>query len=236
MVSRMMLMQRVIAETMWSDRRGRIAAVSVAADVPRRIRELIADNNMGSAIGCRQSESWRSPSGVSRPALREGLRRLIDLGALEPRQGSGTYVAGVDRVELLEVPDRLEPHAARQAAKNHTAIDAAAFTRILEDLREGVRGSYNELRLAIASASGNGVLAATVGMLVEPSPREVKITNSVVKDMTRVVDRIHERDGAGADRRCAGTSHAWRSRPTGPAVAAGVRLAGSARRRSPAGL
>ena len=172
--------------------------MSVAADVPRRIRELIADNNMGVGDRLPPERELAITLGVSRPALREGLRRLIDLGALEPRQGSGTYVAGVDRMELLEVRDRLEPHAARQAAKNHTAIDAAAFTRILEDLREGVRGSYNELRLAIASASGNGVLAATVGMLAELSPREVKITNRVVKDMTRVVDRIHDRDGAGA--------------------------------------
>ena len=74
--------------------------------------------------------------------LREGLRRLIDLGALEPRQGSGTYVAGVDRMELLEVRDRLEPHAARQAAKNHTAIDAAAFTFIHEVNADGLNHRY----------------------------------------------------------------------------------------------
>lgn len=172
--------------------------MSVTDDVSRRIRELIADENLGVGDRLPPERDLASTLGVSRPALREGLRRLVDLGALEPRQGSGTYVAGVDREELLDVRDRLEPHAARLAARNHTAIDEAAFARILDDLREGVRGSYDELRMAIAGASGNGVLAATVGILIEVSPRETKITNRLVKDMVRVVDRIHEQDGAGA--------------------------------------
>jgi len=172
--------------------------VTVASDVPARIRDLIAENNMGVGDRLPPERELAVTLGVSRPALREGLRRLIDLGALEPRQGSGTYVAGVDQADLLEVRDRLEPHAAREAARNHTAIDAAAFSRILADLKDGVRGSYTELRLAIASASGNGVLAATIGMLVEVSPRETKVTNRVVKDMSRVVESILARDGAGA--------------------------------------
>ena len=77
---------------------------------------------------------------------------MVDLEPLEPRQGSGTYVSGVDPTELLEVRDRLEPHAARLAARNRTAIDESAFTRILEDLKEGVPGAYTELRQAIAGA------------------------------------------------------------------------------------
>jgi len=33
--------------------------------------------------------------GVSRPALREATRRLIDLGVVEPRLGAGTYLAEI---------------------------------------------------------------------------------------------------------------------------------------------
>ena len=155
---------------MWSDRSCTIAAVSVAADVPRRIRELIADNNMGVGDRLPPERELAVTLGVSRPALREGPAAADRSRArLNPARARVPTSPGSTGWSCLEVRDRLEPHAARQAAKNHTAIDAAAFSRILEDLRDGVRGSYNELRLAIASASGNGVLAATVGMLVELS-------------------------------------------------------------------
>ena len=103
-VSRMMLMQRVIAERCGLTGEVQSPPCLLPADVPRRIRELIADNNMGVGDRLPPERELAITLGVSRPALREGLRRLIDLGALEPRQGSGTYVAGVDQVELLEVP------------------------------------------------------------------------------------------------------------------------------------
>ena len=92
-----------------------------------------------------------------------------------------------------------------QAAKNQTAIDAAAFARILEDLRRGYAARITNCGWRFP-APRERALAAMVGMLVEFSPREIKMTNRVVKDMDRVVDRIHDRDGAGAVRRCAGTA------------------------------
>ena len=172
--------------------------VTITADVPQRIRALIAENQLERGDRLPPERELAATLGVSRPALREGLRRMVDLGTLEPRQGSGTYVSGVDPAELLEVRDRLEPHAARLAARNRTAIDESAFTRILEDLQEGVPGAYTELRQAIAGASGNTVLAAIIGVLIELDPSDVKASNRVIKDMTRVVEQIHARDGAGA--------------------------------------
>ena len=123
---------------------------------------------------------------------------LVDLGMLEPRRGSGTYLAGPDPVELLGVRDRLEPHAARLAARNHNAIDAAAFERILNDLRAGEGAAYPELRIAIAAASGNSALAGAVAGLAELEPPPSKVSNRLVKDMTRVVDRLATRDASGA--------------------------------------
>jgi GntR family transcriptional repressor for pyruvate dehydrogenase complex len=172
--------------------------MSVTDDVTQRIRTLIVDQSLGRGDRLPSERDLAVALGVSRPALREGLRRLIDAGVLEPRRGSGTYVAGADGGELLEVRDRLEPHAARLAARNHTAIDAAAFERILEDLRAGSPTAYVELRIAIAGASGNAVLASAVAGLADLEPHPPKVTKGLVKDMTRVVERVVDRDGQAA--------------------------------------
>ena len=172
--------------------------MSVSADVTQRIRELIAHRDLGPGDRLPSERELAVELGVSRPALREGLRRLIDRGVIEPRRGSGSYIAGPDPGQLAEVRDRLEPHAARLAAKNHTAIDTAAFQRILDDLRAGDGAAYTELRIAIAGASGNGVLASTVAGLAELEPRPPRVTNRMIKDMTRVVDRVVAGDGAGS--------------------------------------
>jgi DNA-binding FadR family transcriptional regulator len=172
--------------------------VSVSADVTEQIRDLVADRGLSPGDRLPSERDLAVELGVSRPALREGLRRLIDLGVIEPRRGSGTYVSGADAAQLVEVRDRLEPHAARLAARNRTSIDSAAFQRILEDLRGGSGRAYTELRLAIAGASGNGVLASSIASLSELEPRPAKVTNRMVKDMTRVVERIVAGDPAGA--------------------------------------
>lgn len=172
--------------------------MSVSADVTQRIRELIDERGLGSGDRLPSERELSAQLGVSRPALREGLRRLIDRGVIEPRRGSGTYISGADAVQLAEVRDRLEPHAARLAARNHTAIDDAAFQRILADLRGGAGVAYTELRLAIAGASGNNVLASAVAGLAELEARPPKVTNRMIKDMTRVVDRIVAGDPAAA--------------------------------------
>ncbi len=172
--------------------------MSVSADVTQRIRDLIEERALGPGDRLPSERELAAQLGVSRPALREGLRRLIDRGVIEPRRGSGSYIAGADPVQLAEVRDRLEPHAARLAARNHTAIDDAAFQRILSDLRGGAGGAYAELRLAIAGASGNNVLASAVAGLAELEPRAPKVTNRMIKDMTRVVERIVDGDAAAA--------------------------------------
>ena len=173
--------------------------MSVAADVTPRIRELIVQKGLTRGDRLPSERELAADLGVSRPALREGLRHLIDLGVLQPRRGSGTYIAGADNEDLLDVRDRLEPHAARLAARSRTAIDLAAFDRILDDLRAGDQTSYNELRLALGAASGNSVLAHAISNLVELEPGgSVRVGNRLVKEMTRVVERVRDGDGAGA--------------------------------------
>ena len=173
--------------------------MSVAADVTPRIRELIVQKGLTRGDRLPSERELAADLGVSRPALREGLRHLIDLGVLQPRRGSGTYIAGADNEDLLDVRDRLEPHAARLAARSRTAIDLAAFDRILDDLRAGDQTSYNELRLALGAAPGNSVLAHAISNLVELEPGgSVRVGNRLVKEMTRVVERVRDGDGAGA--------------------------------------
>ncbi len=172
--------------------------MSVSADVTRRIRDLIAESGLVRGDRLPSERELAVLLGLSRPALREGLRRLVDAGVLVPRRGAGTFIAGADPEQLLEVRDRLEPHAARLAASAHTAIDAAALRRIVDDLRAGVAPAYVELRLAIAAASGNQVLAAAIIALTELEPAPAKVGTKVVRDMARVADRIVARDSAGA--------------------------------------
>ncbi|MGN6379780.1 MAG: FadR/GntR family transcriptional regulator [Gaiellales bacterium] len=172
--------------------------MTVSADVTQRIRELILERDLGPGDRLPSERELAADLGVSRPALREGMRRLVDRGVIEPRRGSGSYISGPDPHELAEVRDRLEPHAARLAARNHTAIDTAAFQRILDDLRGGDGAAYTELRIAIAGASGNGVLSSAVAGLAELEPRPPKVTNRLIKDMTRVVERVVAGDAAGS--------------------------------------
>jgi DNA-binding GntR family transcriptional regulator len=52
--------------------------------------------------------------------------------------------------------------------------------------------------MAIATASGNAVLASLIASLAELEPRPSRVTNRLIKDMTRVAERVIDRDGSGA--------------------------------------
>ncbi|SCK26804.1 FadR/GntR family transcriptional regulator [Streptomyces sp. WMMB 322] len=74
--------------------------------------------------------------GVSRGPLREAVRMLAALGALEPRHGSGTYVSPLRpedvigslslTLELLPLSGLLEVYEIRRVLEGHVAAKAAA--------------------------------------------------------------------------------------------------------------
>lgn len=110
---------------------------------------------------------------LSRPALREGIRRLRSGGVLESRRGSGTYVSTVDVAGLFELRERVEPLAAQRAAKLRNDGDLAELERLLAEMRENIDepGVYDvaDLRFhaAVAQASRSPVLISTLEMLTE---------------------------------------------------------------------
>lgn len=111
--------------------------------------------------------------GVSRPALREAMRRLVELGAIEARHGDGTYVKQIDLRELVSVRLRLEPLAAELAATRREPRDVERLRDLLRGLEteiddpDGFAAVDAELHAAVAEASRNAVLIQTLGQLTE---------------------------------------------------------------------
>lgn len=110
--------------------------------------------------------------GLSRPTMREAIRRLMELGLIEPRRGSGTYVADVDLEALLEVRRQLEPYAAELAAQRCSAEQLQDLRQLVERLRAHLDDASSfpmvelELHVALAGAGGNAVLEDMVVRLI----------------------------------------------------------------------
>lgn len=109
--------------------------MSARNNVAERVRHLLAERQLAPGDRLPPERQLAAELAISRASLREGLRRLIDLGILEARQGSGTYLAAVDLDELLAVRLRIEPYAARRAAKRRTDAQLAELDMMLVELR-----------------------------------------------------------------------------------------------------
>lgn len=113
---------------------------------------------------------------VSRPIIREALKRLREQGLIYSRQGAGSFVRQTgmreplgfgplasiaDLANCYEFRITLEPEAAAAAAERRDAAGLAAVTEALESMRDATaRRRHREdadfaFHLAIARASGN---------------------------------------------------------------------------------
>lgn len=129
---------------------------------------------------------------VTTPTVREALRRLEATGIVEFRHGSGTYVGDgisrrvlanphrprIDRESVLELVDArlvIEPAIAAAAAR---ARDEAALERLEEAATNALRPQDGDSRpethfhVALAAASGNGLLAESVDALLAVRVRQ----------------------------------------------------------------
>ncbi len=129
--------------------------------------------------------------GVSRPTVRAGLRALAAMGVVQSRHGSGTYIPegpptlgsdplsflaalhGFTREEMFEARRILEVGAAALAAERATPEQVATMSEEVANLfasLEDPRGFLvHDIRFhqAVASASGNPIVASLSGMLAE---------------------------------------------------------------------
>ncbi|MEM5346029.1 FadR/GntR family transcriptional regulator [Paraburkholderia azotifigens] len=126
--------------------------------------------------------------GVSRTVIREAISRLKNEGVVEPRQGSGVYVAahgairplridyaeameGGSVLQILAVRRAIEAEVAAEAAMRRTDTDMmsidAALNKIDEAVAEGRDGVAEDVAFhrAIASVTGNPYFLKTLTFL-----------------------------------------------------------------------
>ncbi|AGT07306.1 FadR/GntR family transcriptional regulator [Paracoccus aminophilus] len=125
---------------------------------------------------------------VSRPVIREALRRLREQGLVESRQGAGSFVRaiglkeplgfgrlddGSDLTNCYEFRRTLEPEVAALAALRHDACSLSAIALALEMMRAAAARSIHredadyQFHLAIAHASGNEFFSTALEALKE---------------------------------------------------------------------
>lgn len=180
--------------------------------VAERLRELLSDEEVAPGDRLPPERELANRLGVSRSSLREGLRRLSDLGIIEPRQGSGTYLAPVDLGDLFAVRRRLEPLAARLAAERRGAHELLGLDEALNEMRAARDDAraFGEADVrahaAIAEASGSlpiRVLFAAISDLLRHSrastAANAPLREAALREMAEIVAAIHARDGDAAE-------------------------------------
>lgn len=153
----------------------------VAAEVARRLLDYLFSGAVVEGDRIPSERRLAELLGVSRPAVREGIRALGFLGLLDVRLGSGTYFRGPDQdllfrlfdwtlvfgdgrlLEVLEGRAQLEISLAGLAADRRTDDDLRELHTLLERMRAGDPATFADadvaFHLRIADAARNAVLA-----------------------------------------------------------------------------
>lgn len=165
-----------------------VRKTTVVDGILERLRTLLQENPGVLLPGERE---LAKRLGVSRPSVREALRTLERMGALDIRHGAGTraaasgaevlrtplaFLLALDRPsieDLHETRTLLEVHLAGRAAERRTAEDLEALSSALEAMRtrlsdpEAVTDPDLRFHCAIATASHNRLLERLMNGLQE---------------------------------------------------------------------
>jgi DNA-binding FadR family transcriptional regulator len=152
--------------------------------------------------------------GLSRPALREGIRRLRSGGVLESRRGSGTYVSHIDPHAVYDIRARLEPLAAEWAALRRTEREFGEMRRLVTLMGDKIDDpdTFNlsdaKFHALVAKASRSPVLIGTLDRLGELAlltrtaiVNDRRLRVSSLSDVERVclaIERKHPKRAANA--------------------------------------
>src|SRR6058998_1370947 len=156
--------------------------------------------------------------GVGHPTVREALKKLETIGAVEIRHGSGVYVSRSEEVLVLASPDypgtvtkkllldlirarmALEAQSVADAVQNATAAHLREMRRLLTTAGENLANDdvLNTVNMSfhrqIAQASGNAVLVQLLDVLRELFTEKqrliLKIFGSRERDHKGVEDAI----------------------------------------------
>ncbi|MDW9699906.1 FCD domain-containing protein [Sinorhizobium meliloti] len=164
---------------------------------------------------------------VSRPIVREALKRLRDQGLIYSRRGAGSFVRAVglreplgfgqlenvaDLLNCYEFRLTLEPAAAAAAALRHDETSLASIRRALELLRDATnRQSHREdadfqFHLAIARAAQNSYFSTAMEALKEHIAVGMKFHGISVKREASGLARVFAEHEAIADAIAAGSA------------------------------
>ena len=156
--------------------------------------------------------------GVSRGPLREAIRTLEGRRLLERTPRAGVRVVGVspsDLEQILVAREALEGMAARQAAENMTGAEVNALRQTVSALQSHPEdapgavfsaGPDNDFHRLIAKGSRNrwleNLLVKDVYTLLRlyrvQAARRPDVTDSMAEHHA-IINRIHARDGEGAE-------------------------------------
>lgn len=156
--------------------------------------------------------------GVSRGPLREAIRTLEGRRLLERTPRAGVQVVGVspsDLEQILVAREALEGMAARQAAENMTGAEVNALRQTVSALQSHPEdapgavfsaGPDNDFHRLIAKGSRNrwleNLLVKDVYSLLRlyrvQAARRPDVTDSIAEHHA-IINRIHARDGEGAE-------------------------------------
>ena len=153
----------------------------LADQVFERIRDLIFKGDLRPGEQLKSERELADILSVSRPTIRQAIRKLIELGLIENRQGQGTFICNPKEVrgynplremidwgeaslrDLLEVRMALECQAATSAALRATAADVAALDKHVKEMRTSIEagelGILEDVRfhMTLAYATKNQV-------------------------------------------------------------------------------
>ncbi|MCO5732526.1 FadR/GntR family transcriptional regulator [Rhizobium sp. SSA_523] len=148
---------------------------------------------------------------VSRPVIREALRRLREQGLIYSRRGAGSFVRSLgmkeplgfgqlenvaDLLNCYEFRLTLEPAAAAAAALRHSAEDLASLRQALELLRDATnRQSHREdadyqFHLAIARAAQNNYFSTAMEALKDHIAVGMRFHGASVKREASGLSRV----------------------------------------------
>lgn len=157
---------------------------------------------------------------VSRPIVREALRRLRDQGFIYSRRGAGSFVRAVgmreplgfgtlenvaDLVNCYEFRLTVEPAAAAAAAERHDAATLIAVRQALELMRDATnRQSHREdadfqFHLAIARAAHNSYFFTAMEALKDHIAVGMRFHGASLKRETAGLSRVFDEHEAIAD-------------------------------------
>ncbi|SDC80065.1 transcriptional regulator GlcC [Paraburkholderia lycopersici] len=197
--------------------------VKIADVVAERMESLIVDGVLKPGQALPSERRLMVKLGVSRSALREGLKVLRAHGIIETEQGRGSFVAALTTqpaltpmmhllgsqprtlYDIFEVRELLEAESARLAALRGTQADFALITRRYEEMVAANQSEVGEsararldyaFHLAICEASHNPVLVHTLSSLTDLLLSSVfaSVNNLYHREAEkRVIDRQHAR-------------------------------------------